>query len=162
MVRRIRQLGSLVSALTLTVGAYGCDPAPGGVGAADSGGAVPMDGGPEETPTVCARPADGCPCDTDRAAECYPDAIANDDGSRTCFLGTRYCRDGVWSACESLQSWVQGGPGEEGRASAGLIGTSEECDSCDPACATTTDEPDCSDIEPNSGLTCCDPPGGIG
>ena len=146
------------------LGLAACD---GGVGAAPPGGrdsGPRMDAGVVDGPGACARPEEGCPCDhpDGYAIDCYPDAETRADGSRTCFRGTRTCRDGAWSGCESLESWVDEAPeGDVGRAGAPLIGTTEECDSCNPSCSTTTDEPDCGDVDPADGLECCGPPDGL-
>ena len=133
-------------------------------GAPPPGPPPPGDGGPGldawRPPVVCARPEEGCPCDADAPIECYPEADEIEDGARVCHRGTRTCRDGIWSACESIESWLAGGSAP-GRASAGLIGGSEECDDCNPTCGRTTDEPDDGDVDPEDGLEYCDPPGGL-
>jgi len=51
----------------------------------------------------CAEPNDGCPCERGtRPIFCMPDSIHVDGGVLVCSEGSRYCRDGTWSACEAI------------------------------------------------------------
>lgn len=61
----------------------------------------------------CGRePDEGCPCDpgTPPDITCTPPPIATTQdgvvGSFVCNEGTRYCRDGYWSACEAVGDYV--------------------------------------------------------
>src|SRR5689334_20427777 len=68
------------------------------------GGGLDEDAGPG---SVCARPEEGCPCDTgDGPIDCYPDPLEGPDGSLICQQGARYCRDNRWGACESIHTWT--------------------------------------------------------
>src|ERR1700712_1068181 len=56
----------------------------------------------------CVTPADGCECDQGtQAVSCYLDPSTTDEGTIMCHEGTRYCREGRWSACESIVSYPQ-------------------------------------------------------
>lgn len=55
----------------------------------------------------CTEPAEGCPCDPGSPPElCYLDSSKNDAGQTVCYEGTRYCRNGVWTGCESVRSYA--------------------------------------------------------
>jgi hypothetical protein len=54
----------------------------------------------------CALPDEGCPCTGEAApVECFLDKTEADDGTIMCHEGTRYCRDGAWSGCESVRTY---------------------------------------------------------
>src|SRR5689334_4323418 len=54
----------------------------------------------------CAQPDDGCGCARGtRPVACFLDKTQDKDGTVMCHEGTRYCRDGRWSSCESVYSY---------------------------------------------------------
>ncbi|MDQ3033852.1 MAG: hypothetical protein M3Y87_15655 [Myxococcota bacterium] len=91
--------------------------------------------------TECAHPEQGCACEPGRPSiDCYLDPIAGEDGSLTCNAGTRYCRDGAWTACEALRAFViPAGP-------AALITGPDPCNPCDPRCFVSRDTPTPTDL----------------
>lgn len=111
----------------------------------------PHDGAPPGAPgpTVidgdagtCAHPSAGCQCSPEQPPiDCYLEPVF-ENGRLMCSRGTRYCRGGTWSGCESVRTYeLRSGPGI-----ASLVGSTESCNACDPACALTTDVPDESDL----------------
>lgn len=127
---------------------------------------IPGGGGPETTyvggdaGTVCAHPEEGCACDPEQPPiDCYLEPIVGEDGQLTCSRGTRYCRDEVWTGCESVQTYqFRSGPGI-----AGLVTGPTACNPCDPACAVSRDIPSGADLPGHSTGLGYDPgPGGIG
>ncbi len=57
----------------------------------------------------CSRPAEGCPCRSGQpAVSCELEPGLDQAGQTTCHEGTRQCRDGVWSACESVFTFLAG------------------------------------------------------
>ena len=126
--------------------------APGGGGDPDL---IPLDGEGD----LCVRPREGCPCDQVSPIDCYGDPIVGDDGRTLCARGTRYCRGGSWSACESVHRYeLRSGPGL-----APLITGPTECNMCDPSCFTSDDTPGPGDLGPgnSSGVIYDTNPGGI-
>ncbi|MET0386531.1 MAG: hypothetical protein ABW321_11260 [Polyangiales bacterium] len=56
--------------------------------------------------TSCAFPQQGCSCEeASKPVSCYLTPGTTDDGQIMCHEGTRYCRAGQWSACESVVSY---------------------------------------------------------
>ena len=54
----------------------------------------------------CATPSQGCECTRGtRPTQCFVDKTTDDSGKVMCNEGTRYCRDGKWSGCESIFSY---------------------------------------------------------
>lgn len=49
---------------------------------------------------------EGCACEPQMGVECVPPAIPHPEGLLICREGTRFCRDGVWTACEPLGEYV--------------------------------------------------------
>ncbi|HJL16422.1 MAG TPA: hypothetical protein RMH99_12245 [Sandaracinaceae bacterium LLY-WYZ-13_1] len=92
----------------------------------------------------CALPAAGCRCEPDQPAiDCYLPPERG-DGCLICTRGTRRCRGGVWSACESVRTYRIGGvPGQ-----AALVSGPTACNACDPACAVDRDVPTDADLTP--------------
>ena len=92
--------------------------------------------------TGCARPAEGCACDPDQPPiDCYLEPVRR-DGRLMCSRGTRYCRQGLWASCESVETYeLRGGPGI-----AALVTGPSECNPCDPACAVSRDVPSAGDL----------------
>ena len=114
--------------------------------------APPPEADPNQSPDVqpidgdagdCVRPGEGCACDADQPpVDCYLDAIENPDGSFTCNQGTRYCRGGAWTACESVRSYeLRSAPG-----TSPLVTGPSACNPCDPACAVSRDRPSSRDL----------------
>lgn len=71
----------------------------------------------DDDPTVhdacpaCNTPETGCGCEEGTApVSCYPDPEFTPTGSLLCKSGTRYCRDGRWSACESINTFELDAP----------------------------------------------------
>ena len=55
----------------------------------------------------CARVREGCKCEPGtEPLGCDPPDIKADGGILVCSEGTRYCRDGAWSACEVIGDYV--------------------------------------------------------
>ena len=137
----MKHLLLVTSALVL----FGCvDPSgPGGSPANPNGPdgyqPVPIDG---DAPT-CVRPEEGCECAQDVPVDCYLPP-SHDDGVVTCFGGTRTCRDGVWSACESIRSYELVG------TATALVTGPTRCNECDPACAVSRDTPSDRDLPGSS------------
>jgi hypothetical protein len=106
---------------------------------------------------VCARPEEGCICEPDQPPiDCYLDPIFSDDGRLTCQRGTRYCRGGAWTACESVTSYeLRSGPGI-----AALVTGPTACNPCDPACAVSRDIPSTVDLPGRSRDVSYDPVAG--
>jgi hypothetical protein len=44
----------------------------------------------------------GCACEPQVGVQCVPPPIRHPEGLFICREGTRYCRDGLWTACEPL------------------------------------------------------------
>ena len=54
----------------------------------------------------CAEPNEGCACTPGtKPAACFVDKTRSEDGGVMCHEGTRYCREGKWSGCESVFSF---------------------------------------------------------
>jgi hypothetical protein len=106
------------------------------------GGDITFIGG--DAGTGCARPEQGCACSPEQPPiDCYPDPVVDDEGHMTCGRGTRYCRDGAWTACEGIESYVV-------RNAAALVTGPSECNPCDPTCAVSRDTPDDADLPGSS------------
>lgn len=87
----------------------------------DDGFSVGCSGSPRDCddgdPTItdecrrCVRPNEGCPCEPGtEAMHCDPDdmRVTRDgvSGVVICDEGTRWCRDGAWTACEILWQYA--------------------------------------------------------
>ncbi len=124
----------------------GCEP----VGQESSSESIALPPQPEpafvaQDAGTCLEPEEGCDCEAGEApADCYLPPVALPGGGAICRAGTRYCRDGVWSACEDLRSFVL-----EGAGAAYSVGPAA-CNPCDPACATTADRPTDRDLTPDN------------
>ena len=57
---------------------------------------------------VCVRPELGCPCDPGTQPQgCFlPNQPVEGKEATMCREGTRYCREGTWSGCEDVHSYV--------------------------------------------------------
>lgn len=89
----------------------------------------------------CATPAEGCTCAEGTApTQCFLEPTENDDGEVMCHEGTRYCRAGKWSGCESVMTYtapnaLEGASAELIRQDAGLT----RCNDCNVLCYRITD-----------------------
>lgn len=55
----------------------------------------------------CRWPNEGCPCEPGTEwLSCDPPDRPTDGGVFVCTEGTRYCRDGEWTACEVIGEYV--------------------------------------------------------
>jgi hypothetical protein len=87
----------------------------------------------------CVRPAEGCACDNSRKPiSCYLEPSANEDGGFMCHEGTRYCREGAWSACESIFSYPKPVTAQPQALVNPDAGT-EKCSDCRPNCFIVRD-----------------------
>jgi hypothetical protein len=107
---------------------------------------------------ACADSNTGCACDGSVADQpCYLDPV--DVGGRPmCHEGTRFCRDGAWTAC--LQLTARELPGSvSGGSRAALVTGPVACNPCNPSCYSTTDTPGPGDVGPS--VVYAPVPGGI-
>ncbi|MCS6798040.1 MAG: hypothetical protein NZ898_05875 [Myxococcota bacterium] len=114
-------------------------------------GSLPLD--------PCPRPEEGCPCEPESApVRCYLPAEDRGD-SILCGRGTRYCRDGIWSACEAIERYEA----EVQPARAALVTGPTPCNACNPDCAISVDRPTSADLTPSrsSGVAYDPARGGI-
>lgn len=119
------------------------------LGCTADGAGTRLDGpdGPRPLPiggdagTVCARPEQGCACDPGQPPiDCYLDPIRTEDGALLCNAGTRYCRDGAWTACEAIREFtIQPSP-------TALVTGPDPCNPCDPTCYVSRDTPTPGDL----------------
>lgn len=92
---------------------------------------------------TCTRPEEGCACTPGSApVDCYLEPRRVGDRI-ACSAGTRYCRDGLYTACLSLREYTL----PASRLSA-LVEASHECNACDPVCQTSSVVPDQGDLTP--------------
>ncbi len=109
----------------------------------------------------CAEDDTGCACDGSVVEEdCYLDPV--DVGGRPiCHEGTRYCRDGAWTACLQLTPYALPGS-TSGATTAALVTGPVPCNPCNPSCYSTTDTPGPGDVATSgSGVVYTPTPGGI-
>lgn len=102
----MRQRLALSIATLVAVVNIGCEDAALGSGPIR----VPIGGDAGPRPDgACVGFEEGCWCDSSSAApiDCYLEPIEA-AGHLTCNAGTRYCRDGAWTGCESVRSYVLG------------------------------------------------------
>lgn len=87
----------------------------------------------------CANHDHGCPCEDEAAVEsCFlpPRELAN--GALQCAEGTRVCRSGTWSGCESVHQYVV----DQESSAQNIIDPSagrETCNRCDVKCFKVVD-----------------------
>lgn len=89
---------------------------------------------------TCSRPDYGCPCANEGAMEsCFLPSKDLPEGKLQCAEGTRSCRSGVWSGCESVHEYVV-----EKRAQTQQIVVQdagrEPCTECDLKCFKVVDD----------------------
>lgn len=85
----------------------------------------------------CAKPAEGCACESDTpSVDCTLPAELTQKGSLLCNVGTRFCRDGQWTACEGIRSFQAPPAGEYlGQITQALVENGGvTCDPCHPDC----------------------------
>jgi fibro-slime domain-containing protein len=110
---------------------------------------------PDLDADVAANPAPcedaGCACAEESAEKtCFPQPFAADDGSQMCARGSMTCRNGQWSACETLESFAL----PQATASMpGLSATQDpivtaptKCNPCHPDCFIARDVPTSGDL----------------
>jgi hypothetical protein len=89
----------------------------------------------------CATPNEGCACAAGaQPTACFLDRTFAADGAVMCHEGTRYCRDGKWSGCESVFTY----PYPE-RSPTALIDKNapiSQCNDCNVACYRISDDLD--------------------
>lgn len=107
---------------------------------------------------ACRKPAEGCACEVDaEPVDCRLPYTRDSQGALLCHTGTRYCRDGAWSACEGVVSFVAPGPLQT-LGTQGLIDPSVPpvvCDPCNPGCFRVEDTLDNGAV-PDAGLAAAD------
>ena len=95
--------------------------------------------------TRCQYPQEGCGCAaTDKPVSCYLTPSEADEGTIMCHEGTRYCRGGLWSACEAVVTY----PRTEAVDQAAIIsptGTPSRCSDCEVNCFVVRDNLDPTD-----------------
>jgi hypothetical protein len=136
----VMRLSRGLCVVLLLAGCEGGEPAgaPGGPGG--PGGPAGGDAG------VCARPDEGCPCDPGATpVECYGEPT-REGGTTMCHRGVRYCRDGAWTACETIETY------ELERTWAALVTGPSECNPCNPDCAIARDYPDDGDLNAGNSI----------
>ena len=152
----------LIAALGVTLLSWGCVERKSGQTAATGPGAVcsdrdgdgygqGCDGGhdcDDRDPQVhegclrCATPERGCACaDGSAPVSCYLEKTIADDGTEMCHEGTRYCRDGTWSSCESVHSYPKPDRGEL-TAIIDSTGAPVTCSDCNIKCYVIRDNLD--------------------
>lgn len=86
----------------------------------------------------CDKPNEGCPCEPGSdGISCTVAPEVTSAGSLLCHEGTRYCRNGAWSACEGIASFTAPPPSEVlGRRLSGLVSVdgAVSCGACSPDC----------------------------
>jgi hypothetical protein len=90
---------------------------------------------------ACARASEGCECEANAApVECTLPKQLSSAGMLLCKTGTRYCRDGAWSACEGIKSF-EAPPPSRRLSNAIIEGDAAPviCDDCNPDCYQITD-----------------------
>jgi hypothetical protein len=93
----------------------------------------------------CAHIAQGCPCEPGQPAiPCFLEPIQTEEGQVVCNEGTRFCREGVWSDCESIRSFIA----LESDQSTALVDPEAgvpQCNRCNPNCYRVSDSLDSVD-----------------
>ncbi len=97
---------------------------------------IAQDGG------TCARPEEGCACAAGAGPiECFGDPVPDGD-TFICNEGAMYCRDGSWSACETIRSYTLA------PSAAALVDGPSACNPCNPGCSVSRDYPTTGDLTP--------------
>ncbi|MBN1655052.1 MAG: C-type lectin domain-containing protein [Deltaproteobacteria bacterium] len=102
----------------------------------------------------CAHVAEGCPCENGRAPiSCFLDPTETDSGRVVCHEGTRFCRQGRWSGCETIRTYFA----VDSVQTAALIDPDAgvpTCNRCNPNCYRVTDSLDA--VDGGIGFETCD------
>ncbi len=139
---------SLAACLLLAPALVGCEEGPSGVGSGR--------GYADEDAGTCMTAAAGCPCEAGEGPEsCYLEPVTNAEGHMVCTAGQRYCRDGRWTGCEGLTSYILS-------TGSALIEGPSACNACDPACAFSSDTPGPADLTPANSTGVIYDPGRMG
>ncbi|HKU43235.1 MAG TPA: hypothetical protein VJR89_33975, partial [Polyangiales bacterium] len=87
----------------------------------------------------CVRPAEGCACENSTPpVSCYLDPSTDSEGTVMCREGTRYCRNGAWSGCESIFTYPK--PiNTPSQAVVNMDAGLEKCSDCKPNCFVVRD-----------------------
>jgi hypothetical protein len=94
---------------------------------------------------VCAHPDEGCPCDpSEPPVSCFLEPTDLEDGGVMCHEGTRFCRDGFWTGCLNVHSYLAP-PDSHGGKLVDLDGGVSNCNECYPNCWRVTDSLDPTD-----------------
>jgi hypothetical protein len=89
----------------------------------------------------CAEPNEHCACKPDaKPAACYLEKTFGEDGGIMCHEGTRYCRQGTWSGCESIYTYPL--PSKPTNALIDVNAPVSQCNDCDVTCFRITDNLD--------------------
>lgn len=90
----------------------------------------------------CSRPDEGCECVADaRPVDCTISVELSERGALLCKVGTRYCRDGMWGACEGITEFEAPAPSKlRVRAAIDQNAVHPICDACNPDCYQVRDE----------------------
>ncbi len=93
----------------------------------------------------CAHVVQGCPCEPGQPAiSCFLEPTQTEDGRVVCHEGTRFCREGFWSDCESIRSYLAL---DSDRLTA-LVDPdagAPQCNRCNPNCYRVSDPLDSVD-----------------
>ena len=110
----------------------------------------------------CATPQDGCACeDAAKPVSCFRAPTSSDDGTVMCHEGTRYCRAGKWSACESIVSYPR--PDSlDTQAVVDPTGSPQRCNDCSVNCFVVRDNLDPVDAGLDATSTNISSPSGGG
>ena len=96
---------------------------------------------------ACARPSEGCDCIEGSAPiACADTPEVTSSGTLICKGGTRYCRDGTWTACEGISSFTAPPPSKllAGKTQGLILGDARRCNECNPDCYEVEDPIDIS------------------
>jgi hypothetical protein len=103
--------------------------------------------------TQCVTPQQGCSCaEAAKPVSCYLSPTADDNGTMMCHEGTRYCREGRWSACESIVTY----PRPESTQPQAIVAADAgpaHCNECNVNCFVVRDNLDPIDAGIDSSAT---------
>ena len=121
-----------------------------------------MDGTIHEGCVACTRASEGCACEADAVpVDCTLPKELTPSGTLLCKSGTRYCRDGMWSACEGIKSFAAPAPSRLlTRAALDSDAAPAICDACNPDCYRLEDDLSSTDASYGNNVV-SGPTGGI-